>query len=124
MVYLPSIELSYIPRDFALLIFRFESKLYPVDYRGIRYTLRARIEREQWYVAIYPAGVEMKGRVVIGSREEAELQAHALIDSWLKRQSTQKPKRTDGVSSTDQGGGKRRLGMLRALSATPAAWRY
>jgi hypothetical protein len=24
-------------------------------------TLRARIEREQWYVAIYPAGVEMKG---------------------------------------------------------------
>jgi hypothetical protein len=27
MVYLPSIELDYIPRDFALLIFRFESKL-------------------------------------------------------------------------------------------------
>jgi hypothetical protein len=46
-----------------------------VDYRGIRYTLRARIEREQWYIAIYPAGVEMKGRVVFGSREEAELQA-------------------------------------------------
>ena len=27
MVYLPSIELGYIPRDFALLIFRFGSKL-------------------------------------------------------------------------------------------------
>jgi hypothetical protein len=27
MVYLPSIELGYIQRDFTLLIFRFESKL-------------------------------------------------------------------------------------------------
>ena len=63
-----------------------------MEYRGIRYIIRARIEREQWYVAIYPAGVEMKGRVVFGSREEAELQARALIDSWLKRHSTQKLK--------------------------------
>ena len=63
-----------------------------MDYRGIRYTLRARIKREQWYVAIYPAGVEMKGRVVIGSREEAELQVREMIDSWLKRHSTQNPK--------------------------------
>ena len=30
-----------------------------------------------------PAGVEMKGRVVIGSRSDAELQARVLIDSWL-----------------------------------------
>ena len=65
---------------------------YRVEYRGIRYTIRARIERGQWSVAIYPAGDEMKGRVVTGSREEAELQAHALIDSWLKRHSTQNPK--------------------------------
>jgi hypothetical protein len=63
-----------------------------VEYRGIRYIIRARIEREQWYVAIHPAGVEMKGRVVFGSREEAESQARALIDSWLKRHSTQKLK--------------------------------
>jgi len=62
-----------------------------VEYRGITYTIRARIEREQWYVAMYPAGVEMKGRVVIGSREEAELQARAMINDWLKKHSTQKP---------------------------------
>jgi hypothetical protein len=67
------------------------SKLHAVEYRGIRYTLRARIERAQWYIAIYPAGVEMKGRVVFGSREEAELQARGLINDWLKRHSTQKP---------------------------------
>jgi hypothetical protein len=59
-----------------------------VEYRGIRYTVRVRIEREQWYVAIHPAGVEMNERVVSGSREQAELQARAMIDSWLKNRST------------------------------------
>jgi hypothetical protein len=63
-----------------------------VDYRGIRYTLRARIERQQLYVAIHPAGVEMKGRLVIGSRDDAELQARAKINDWLKKHSTQNPK--------------------------------
>ena len=55
-----------------------------MEYRGIRYTIRARIVREQWSVAIHPTGVEMKGRVVFGSREKAELQARAMIDNWLK----------------------------------------
>ena len=36
------------------------------------------------------AGVEIKGRVVIGSREEAEFQARKMIDRWLKKRSTQK----------------------------------
>jgi hypothetical protein len=36
-------------------------------------------------VAIHPAGVEMTSRIVNGSRWDAELKAHALIDSWLKR---------------------------------------
>jgi hypothetical protein len=62
-----------------------------VEYRGIRYTVHARIEREQWYVAIHPASVEMNGRVVIGSRSDAELQARAMINGWLKKDSTQKP---------------------------------
>jgi hypothetical protein len=56
-----------------------------MEYRDIRYTIRTRIERDQWSVAIHPAGVEMKGRVVIGSRSDAELQARALIDSWLTK---------------------------------------
>ena len=63
-----------------------------MEYKGIRYTIRARIEREQWSVTIHPAGVEMKGKVVIGSREKAELQARAMINSWLKTHSTQKLK--------------------------------
>ena len=57
---------------------------YSVEYRGVRYTIRARIERQQWSVAIHPAGVEMTSRIVNGSRWEAELKARALIDSWLK----------------------------------------
>jgi hypothetical protein len=64
---------------------------FTVEYRGIRYIIRARIEREQWYVAIYPTGIEMKGLVVFGSREEAELRARAMINDWLKKHSTQKP---------------------------------
>jgi hypothetical protein len=62
-----------------------------MKYRGIRYTIRTRIEREQWSVAIHPAGLEMKGTVVIGSRSDAELQARAMINDWLKKHSTQKP---------------------------------
>ena len=68
---------------------------------------RARIEREQWSVAIHPAGVEMKGRVVFGSREAAELQAREMIDRWLKKRSRKNQNQTDtDVSSTDQSGGK------------------
>ena len=40
-------------------------------------------------VSIHPAGVEMKGRVVIGSREDAELQARDMIGDWLKKYPTQ-----------------------------------
>jgi hypothetical protein len=60
-------------------------KLTPVEYRGIRYTIRARIEREQWSVAIHPGGVEKAGKVLTGRREKAELQAHSLINKWLER---------------------------------------
>jgi hypothetical protein len=73
-----------IERHCALLRLLIWVQTYPVEYRGIRYTIRAGIEREQWSVTIHPAGVEMKGKVVIGSREKAELQARAMINSWLK----------------------------------------
>jgi len=58
------------------------SKLTAMEYRGIRYTIRARIEREQWSVAIHPAGVEKPAKVMTGPREKAELQAHSLINKW------------------------------------------
>jgi opacity protein-like surface antigen len=34
-----------------------------MEYRGIRYTIRARIERDQWSVAIHPDDVESAGNV-------------------------------------------------------------
>ena len=52
----------------------------PVEYRGIRYTIRARIERNQWTVSIHPAGIEGAKRVVAGARERAELVARSMID--------------------------------------------
>jgi hypothetical protein len=56
-----------------------------MQYQGIRYTVRTRIERDEWYVAIYPEGVELPGKVVVGSRGDAELQAHYMISDWLLR---------------------------------------
>jgi hypothetical protein len=55
-----------------------------MEYRVI-YTIRTRIERDEWYVAIHPDGVELPGKVVVGSREETELQAHSMINDWLRR---------------------------------------
>ena len=42
-------------------------------------------ERGQWAVVIHPAGVETFPRFCFGRREEAELQACAMIDRWLER---------------------------------------
>jgi hypothetical protein len=56
-----------------------------MEYRGIRYTIRAGIERDQWLVAIHPGEVEMAGKVVNGDREQAESRAHSMIDKWLNR---------------------------------------
>jgi hypothetical protein len=55
-----------------------------VEYRGIRYTVRARIERDEWAVSIYPADIETPGRFVTGSREDAELVARSMIDRWYQ----------------------------------------
>ena len=66
------------------------SAIYPSDgylmeYRGIRYTLRAGIERGQWSVVIYPQGVETTGHKVFGTREDAERQAHNMINRWTEK---------------------------------------
>jgi hypothetical protein len=52
-----------------------------VEYRDIRYTVRARIQRDEWSVSIHPADIESPRRVVTG-REEAELLARSMIDRW------------------------------------------
>jgi hypothetical protein len=56
-----------------------------MEYREIRYTVRARIERNEWTVSIHPAGIEGARRVVTGPRERAEPLARSMIDSWHKR---------------------------------------
>jgi hypothetical protein len=60
-----------------------------MEYRGIRYTIRARIERYQWIVTIYPAGVEQGEKIIYGDRGEAELLAHSMIDKWLAKHPAQ-----------------------------------
>jgi hypothetical protein len=57
----------------------------PVEYREIRYTVRARIERNEWTVSIHPGGIEGARRVVTGPRERAELLARSMINRWYER---------------------------------------
>jgi hypothetical protein len=61
---------------------QFCSKLDRMEYRQVRYTLRAGIERGQWSVAIYPQGIEMAEKKVFGTHEDAEFEAHLMIDRW------------------------------------------
>jgi hypothetical protein len=55
-----------------------------VEHKGVRYTIRARIQRNQWAVTIHPEGVEPIERVFAGVRARAEKLAQAMIDAWLK----------------------------------------
>lgn len=56
-----------------------------MEYRGVRYTIRARVERDQWVVAIHPVDVESAGKVLNGRRDEAETLAHSMINKWFDR---------------------------------------
>jgi len=53
-----------------------------MEHRGVRYTIRAGIERGIWSVAIHPGGVESAARLVYGKRQVAEFEAHSMIDRW------------------------------------------
>ena len=55
-----------------------------MEYRGIRYTIRAGIERGQWFVVIHPEGVEVTGKITFGTREDAEFYAHRMIERRLR----------------------------------------
>jgi hypothetical protein len=50
--------------------------------QGIRYTIRARIERGEWTVSTRPADIESPRKVITGPRERAELVARSMIDRW------------------------------------------
>jgi hypothetical protein len=61
----------------------------PVEYRGIRYTIRAGIERDQWSVAIYPAGDRDEGeshhRITQGGRIGGSRHHKKLAEKALRR---------------------------------------
>jgi hypothetical protein len=58
-----------------------------MEHRGVRYAIRIGIEREQWRVAIHPPGGLPAERTVFGTREDAETEARAMINAWLKKRS-------------------------------------
>jgi hypothetical protein len=62
-----------------------------MEYRGIRYTIRAGIERGQWCVVIHPEGIEVPANKIFGAREDAELYAHRMIIRWLETKSGKEP---------------------------------
>jgi hypothetical protein len=57
-----------------------------MEHRGVRYTIRAGIERDSWSVAIYPSGVESDAYRFYGTRANAESRARYTIDRWLQEQ--------------------------------------
>ena len=67
-----------------------------MEHKGIRYTIGVGTERDQWFVAIYPAGVEVERRRVSGDRQDAGTRARAMIQRWLKLNGAQ---RSPGGSS-------------------------
>jgi hypothetical protein len=58
-----------------------------MEYRGIRYTIRAGIERGQYRLAIHPEGVELPTSRIFGTREDAEAYARRMINRWLEQKS-------------------------------------
>jgi hypothetical protein len=61
-----------------------------MDYRGIRYTIRAGIERGQWFVVIHPEGAEVPANKIFGARQDAEVHARRMVDGWLDAKSRER----------------------------------
>lgn len=58
-----------------------------MEYRGIRYTIRAGIERGQYRVVIHPDGTDLPSNRIAVSRAEAEVFARRMINEWLEQKS-------------------------------------
>jgi hypothetical protein len=61
-----------------------------MEHRGVRYTVRAGIERDSWSVAIYPDGVELVAHRFYGTRANAEFRIRSVINRFLKEQNAQR----------------------------------
>jgi hypothetical protein len=82
-------------RLLALNSARFGRTNRSMEHRGVRYTIRAGIERGSWSVAIYPDGVESVAPRLYGSRTDAESRARSIINRLLKEQNAER-KQLDG----------------------------
>jgi hypothetical protein len=58
-----------------------------MEYRGVRFTIRVGIERDQWHVVIHTEGQSLQSKI-LGTRRDATLRARSMIDTWLRRQPT------------------------------------
>ena len=57
-----------------------------MKYKGVRYAILLGTARQEWRVAIYPVPNQLpKERTVIGTREDAVITAHSMIDAWLRK---------------------------------------
>jgi hypothetical protein len=59
--------------------------VHSMEHQGVRYTIRAGIERDLWSVAIHPDGTESRARLIYGTREDAESEARSMINRWTER---------------------------------------
>jgi hypothetical protein len=66
------------------------ARLNLMEYCGVRYTIRAGIERGQWFVVIHPEGGDVPANKTYGSRQDAEVQAQRMINKWLDAKSRQR----------------------------------
>jgi len=58
-----------------------------MEHRGVSYAIRIGIEKEQWRVVIRPPATTLPvERTVFGTWEDAETEAHSMINAWLRKQ--------------------------------------
>ena len=53
-----------------------------MHYRDIRYSIRARLERGQWVVAVHISDDNVIEKIIFGPRAIADKMARSLIDKW------------------------------------------
>jgi hypothetical protein len=74
----------------VLCVFQFSARLNWMEYRGTRYTIRAGIERGQWFAVIHPEDVDVASNKILGTREDAESHARRMINSGCKTNRAQR----------------------------------
>jgi hypothetical protein len=57
-----------------------------MEYRGVRYAIRIGIDKGLWQLAVYLPDSELpEEKPIVGTRQEAEFAARAIIDAWRKK---------------------------------------